>query len=79
MRWSIKREWLYAMMESWQRSRMTQQAIPQTEAKIAAIEARMDSGEGSYSDHHTWAAEHAALAEELDSLTLRWLELSERV
>jgi ATP-binding cassette subfamily F protein uup len=55
-----------------------ERAIPETEAKIAANEARMASGEGTYMDHNAWAAEHAALAEQLDSLTLRWLELSER-
>ena len=55
-----------------------ERAIPETEAKISAIEARMASGEGTYTDHHAWAAEHAALTDELDSLTLRWLELSER-
>jgi ATP-binding cassette subfamily F protein uup len=55
-----------------------EQQIPELETSIAAIEAKMSSGEGSYTDHAEWAQQHTDLTARMDELTLRWLELSER-
>lgn len=55
-----------------------EQLIPELEKRNAALEARMGSGEGSYTDHQQWAEEHRALADQIEAATMRWLELSER-
>lgn len=52
--------------------------IPALETQKSEIEQKLGSGEGSFQDHQQWAEEHQRLIDEIDTATLRWLELSER-
>jgi len=49
------------------------------EIELKRFEALLSSADGSYQDHKTWGDEYAKIKAVSDALTLRWLELSERM
>lgn len=51
--------------------------LPKLEAEKAALTAKLNTGSANHQDLTTWAGQIAALSDEIDNKSMRWLELSE--